>query len=56
MSVSGHLGERPWLAQPWLRQDGLPLAMTADLGGDHTPISSFPISSWSIFCTLLLAT
>jgi hypothetical protein len=24
--------------------------------GDYTPISSFLISSWSIFCTLLLAT
>ena len=32
-------------------------AMTAGhRGGDYTPISSFPISSWSIFCTLLLAT
>jgi hypothetical protein len=32
-------------------------AMTAGhRGGDYTPISSFPISSWSIFCTLLLTT
>ena len=32
-------------------------AMTAGhRDGDYTPISSFPISSWSIFCTLLLAT